>query len=152
MPSTYLQLQTIQDQSFASAVAKAGDLIENTREELKRGMLVGLQELWMKVPYFTPNFPGKSQYCCLTFNIGPKVGIWFFLTSRHGNARIQERKIHYSITQYSAGSVYQWLDYGGYTRKELKKEDERKYKEHKGRWICFDNGGTLSNSYLSSMG
>ena len=57
---------------------------------------------------------------------------------RHCNTPVGESETRYSVTQYSAGGIFRWLEYGRRTEKELRATDPSLFKkiwaERKGRW------------------
>ncbi|KAJ8085752.1 hypothetical protein PM082_004570 [Marasmius tenuissimus] len=53
-------------------------------------------------------------------------GCTFLLPSavlRHGNTCIQEGETRYSVTQYSAGGIFRWLEYGERTEDQFRRQD-----------------------------
>ncbi|KAL0057298.1 hypothetical protein AAF712_016067 [Marasmius tenuissimus] len=73
-------------------------------------------------------------------------GCTFLLPSavlRHGNTRIQEGETRYSVTQYSAGGIFRWLEYGQRTEDQFRRQDpsgfRKMMKEREGRWSRMIN-------------
>ncbi|KAG7091523.1 hypothetical protein E1B28_010552 [Marasmius oreades] len=62
---------------------------------------------------------------------------------RHHNTPIQPGETRYSVTQYSAGGIFRWLEYGNRTEVELRAQDpaciQEVYAERKGRWAKMVN-------------
>ncbi|KAJ3897712.1 hypothetical protein F5879DRAFT_813611, partial [Lentinula edodes] len=46
---------------------------------------------------------------------------------RHSNIPVAKGETRISITQYTAGSIHRWLEYGGRTEEEFKREDPEAY-------------------------
>jgi hypothetical protein len=62
---------------------------------------------------------------------------------RHGNTPVRTGETRYSVTQYSAGGIFRWLEYGNRTEGELRAQDPIRIKEvdaeRKGRWAKMVN-------------
>ncbi|THV07307.1 hypothetical protein K435DRAFT_643672, partial [Dendrothele bispora CBS 962.96] len=50
---------------------------------------------------------------------------------RHSNIPIQQNETRYSITQYTAGGIWRWLDAGGRTEAEMSTEELAEFKAYK---------------------
>lgn len=46
---------------------------------------------------------------------------------RHSNIPVSKEESRVSVTQYSAGSIRRWLEYGGRTEEALKAQDPEAY-------------------------
>ncbi|KAL0061226.1 hypothetical protein AAF712_011985 [Marasmius tenuissimus] len=68
-------------------------------------------------------------------------GCTFLLPSavlRHGNTSIRKHETRYSITQYTAGGLFRWLEYGQRTEDQFRRQDPVGFRaamaERNGRW------------------
>ncbi|KAL0060295.1 hypothetical protein AAF712_012918 [Marasmius tenuissimus] len=73
-------------------------------------------------------------------------GCTFLLPSailRHGYTRIQKHETRYSVTQYSAGGIFRWLEYGQRTEEQFRRQDPSGFRkameEREGRWSRMIN-------------
>ncbi|KAL0563717.1 hypothetical protein V5O48_018346 [Marasmius crinis-equi] len=57
---------------------------------------------------------------------------------RHSNIPVRGEETRISLTQYTAGGIHRWLEYGGRTEKEMKRVDRKEYDRQMGmrasRW------------------
>ncbi|KAL0564923.1 hypothetical protein V5O48_017111 [Marasmius crinis-equi] len=58
---------------------------------------------------------------------------------RHHNTPVQPGETRYSVTQYSAGGIFRYQEYGNRTEEQLRRQDKALYEkvmgEHEGRWL-----------------
>ncbi|KAL0564088.1 hypothetical protein V5O48_017968 [Marasmius crinis-equi] len=106
-----------------------------------------MDQLKSTIPGFKPNFE-RSNFACITCNFGPQHVILEFppactillpsVILRHENTPVQANETRYSVTQYSAGGIFRYQEYGNRTEEQLRHQDKVLYEKVMGerseRW------------------